>query len=124
MSTKNFHKFNLFVLKNPCLLFSFCVIFIYRKIGSCSNNKNFTVAGTLGLLKKRRLEMTKGDAKMLETDMGVFSVKSAQEKNLENVLTEQLAGKNIVEVETTKIDIKARFARLKKSLRKRSASIL
>ncbi|MDQ3749139.1 MAG: hypothetical protein M3367_09035 [Acidobacteriota bacterium] len=68
--------------------------------------------------------MTKGDAKMLETDMGVFSVKSAQEKNLENVLTEQLAGKNIVEVETTKIDIKARFARLKKSLRKRSASIL
>ena len=68
--------------------------------------------------------MTKGDAKMLETDMGIFPVKSDQEKNLGNVLTEQLAIKNAVEVETTKIDIKARFARLKKSLRKRSASIL
>ncbi len=67
--------------------------------------------------------MTKGDAKMLETDMGIFPIKPAQEKR-ENVLTEQLASKNAVEVETTKIDIRARFARLKKSLRKRSASIL
>ncbi len=68
--------------------------------------------------------MTKGDTKMLETDTGIFPVISAQEKNLGNILTEQSAGKNAVEVETTKIDIKARFARLKKSLRKRSASIL
>jgi hypothetical protein len=67
--------------------------------------------------------MTKGDAKMLETDMGIFPIKPAQE-NRENVLTEQLTSKNAVEVETTKIDLKARFARLKKSLRKRSASIL
>ena len=67
--------------------------------------------------------MTKGEAKMLETDMGIFPIKSAQE-NRESVLTEQLAGKNAVETETAKIDIKIRFARLKKSLRKRSASIL
>ncbi|MDQ3714290.1 MAG: hypothetical protein M3388_19025 [Acidobacteriota bacterium] len=67
--------------------------------------------------------MTKGEAKMLETDIDVFQVKSAQE-NRENVLIEKLANKNAVEVETTKIDIKTRFARLKKSLRKRSASIL
>ncbi len=67
--------------------------------------------------------MTKDEAKMLETDMGIFPIKSAQD-NRESVLTEQLASKNAVEVETTKIDIKARFARLKKSLRKRSASIL
>jgi hypothetical protein len=67
--------------------------------------------------------MTNGDAKMLETDMAIFPVKSDQE-NRENVLTEQLASKNAVETETTKIDIKARFARLKKSLRKRSAGIL
>ncbi len=65
--------------------------------------------------------MTKGDTKMLETDMDTFSVKSVQE-NRETVLTEQLAIKNAVETETIKIDIKARFARLKKSLRKRSAS--
>ena len=123
MSTKNSHKFNLFVLQNPCLLFLFCVIFIYRKICGCSNNKIFTVARTLGLLDKRRFEMTKGEAKMLETDMGVFPIKSVQE-NRENILTEQLASKNSVEVETTKIDIRNRFARLKKSLRKRSASIL
>ncbi len=67
--------------------------------------------------------MTKGEAKMSETDIDVFQVKSAQE-NRKNVLIEQLANKNAVEVETTKIDIKTRFARLKKSLRKRSASIL
>ncbi len=67
--------------------------------------------------------MTKGDTKMLETDGGIFPIKPARE-NCETVLTEQLAVKNAVETETTKIDIKARFARLKKSLRKRSASIL
>ncbi|HEV8157455.1 MAG TPA: hypothetical protein VGP58_00370 [Pyrinomonadaceae bacterium] len=67
--------------------------------------------------------MTKGEAKMLETDVDIFPIKSVHE-NRESVLAEQLASKNAVEVETTKIDIKARFARLKKSLRKRSASIL
>ncbi len=68
--------------------------------------------------------MTKGDTKMLETDMSVFSVKTAQEKNLGNILTEQSIGKNAVEVETPRIDIKARFARLKKYLRKRVTSFL
>jgi hemerythrin-like domain-containing protein len=68
--------------------------------------------------------MTKDEAKVLETDMNIFPIITAQEKNLGNVLSEQLSSKNVVEVETTKIDIKARFARLKKSLRKRSASIL
>ncbi len=67
--------------------------------------------------------MTKGEAKMLETDMDIFQIKLAQ-GNRENVLTDQLASKNTVEVEIPKIDIKTRFARLKKSLRKRSASIL
>ena len=67
--------------------------------------------------------MTNGEAKMLETNIDIFPVKSTQE-NRENVLAEQLANKNAVEVEAAKIDIKTRFARLKKSLRKRSASIL
>jgi len=67
--------------------------------------------------------MTKGEAKMLETDMDIFQIKLAQ-GNRENVLTDQLASKNTVEVKIPKIDIKTRFARLKKSLRKRSASIL
>ncbi len=67
--------------------------------------------------------MTKGDAKMLETDVVIFPIRLDQE-NRENVLTEQLSSKNVVEVETSRIDIKARFTRLKKSLRKRSAGIL
>ena len=67
--------------------------------------------------------MTKGGAKMLETEMSIFPIKPAQE-NRESVLTEQLASNSAVEVETTKIGIKIRFARLKKSLRKKSAGIL
>jgi len=67
--------------------------------------------------------MTKGAANMLETDAGIFPAKIKQE-NKEHVLTEQAAGKSNGEQESKTIDIKNRFARLKKSLRKRSASIL
>ncbi len=67
--------------------------------------------------------MTKGEAKVLETDVVIFPMKFNQE-NEEINLTEQTTSKIVIEEKSTKIDIKTRFARLKKSLRKRSASIL
>ena len=62
----------------------------------------------------------KGDVQVLEADVLLFSSKKEREtisENTESVIVE-------VEKRTLKIDIKNRFARLKKSMRKRSASIL
>lgn len=67
--------------------------------------------------------MTKGEAKVLETDVVIFPMTNNQE-NQDSILAEAAAKKNLVEQESVKVDIKIRFARLKKSLRKRSASIL
>ena len=65
--------------------------------------------------------MTKGAAKMLETDAVIFPVtfglKQPEVGNVENENKE--ADEKLV-----KIDLRGRFARLKKSLRKRSVSIL
>lgn len=67
--------------------------------------------------------MTNGEAKMLETDAVIFPMNSVEE-NQKLSLAEEAANKIIVEEKTIDIDIKTRFARLKKSLRKRSVSIL
>lgn len=67
--------------------------------------------------------MTKGEANMLETDVIIFPMKfndSIQELNQISETVEQ----ETVEKQSIKTDIKHRFARLKKSLRKRSAGIL
>ncbi|HSK73182.1 MAG TPA: hypothetical protein VK892_15900 [Pyrinomonadaceae bacterium] len=63
--------------------------------------------------------MRQGEVKVLEKDIIVFSVEVEQNAT-------EVSEKEIVTVESkvVKIDIKKRFARLKKSLRKRSASIL
>ena len=62
----------------------------------------------------------KSDVQVLEADVLLFSSKKERETISEN--TESI----IVEVEkrTLKIDIKSRFARLKRTMRKRSAGIL
>ena len=62
----------------------------------------------------------KSDVQVLEADVLLFSSKKERETNSEN--TESV----IVEVEkrTLKIDIKNRYARLKRTMRKRSVSIL
>lgn len=62
----------------------------------------------------------KGEARVLETDVILFPPKLQQEI----LITE--TKKEIIEVKRSefKSDIKKRFARLKKSMRKRSAGIL
>ena len=67
--------------------------------------------------------MTEGAAKMLETDVVIFPVTFEQkEPELNNF---EIENENKADVEKpNKIDLRARFARLKKSLRKRSVSIL
>ena len=67
--------------------------------------------------------MTNGEAKMLETDAVIFPMNLDQE-NQEINLAAEATDKIIVEEKSINIDIETRFARLKKSLRKRSVSIL
>lgn len=67
--------------------------------------------------------MTKGEAKMLENDKDILSLNFNQEsKNavLQTETAENFAAGN----NPDKTNVKVRFARLKKSLRKRSVSIL
>ena len=63
--------------------------------------------------------MIQGEVKVLEKDIVVFPVEAEQN-------AAEVSEKEIVTVESkvVEIDIKKKFARLKKSLRKRSASIL
>lgn len=67
--------------------------------------------------------MTKGEAKKLETDVVIFPMESNRE-NQETILVEERAAEICVDKLSMKTDIQIRFARLKKSMRKRSASIL
>lgn len=67
--------------------------------------------------------MTKGEAKMLETDVNIYPLQFAQE-NKEINSTKQTTNEIIIEETSSKINVRARFARLKKSMRKRSVSIL
>ena len=66
--------------------------------------------------------MTKGEAKALETEVVIFPMKFNNDQEINPV--DDTTEKNIVEQQSVKTDIRLRFARLKKSLRKRSASIL
>ena len=62
----------------------------------------------------------KSDVQVLEADVLLFSSKKERKtisENTESVIVE-------VEKRTLKIDIKNRFARLKRTMRKRSVSIL
>lgn len=63
--------------------------------------------------------MIQGEVKVLEKDIFVFPVEEKQ--NAAEVSEKEIL---IVESKTAEIDLKKRFTRLKKSLRKRSASIL
>ena len=67
--------------------------------------------------------MTKGEAKGLETEVVIFPLDNNQ--NDEKVATAKEAAEDVlVEEKSIKSDLENRFVRLKKSLRKRSASIL
>ena len=67
--------------------------------------------------------MTKGEVEAFETDAVIFPMKFDQNEKHTVVSTEPNE-RIIVEDETNKINLSLRFARLKKSLRKRSVSIL
>ena len=62
----------------------------------------------------------KSDTQVLEAEVMLFSVKTEQENISPNAESAALT----VEKRTIKIDIKNRFARLKRTMRKRSAAIL
>ena len=64
--------------------------------------------------------MTKGETKMLETDAVIFPMKYTETKSATDSQMNQI----VTETQTVKSDIKLRFARLKRSIKKRSASIL
>ena len=66
---------------------------------------------------------TKSEAKVLETDVVIFPLKLGQNEQ-ETVLTQNQEKTQIIEANPHEIDNESRFARLRKSLRKRSASIL
>lgn len=67
--------------------------------------------------------MTKSATKVLETDVVIFQLKSGQNVK-ETVLANETENNPINENKKIENDNDGRFARLKKSLRKKSASIL
>jgi hypothetical protein len=66
---------------------------------------------------------TKSEAKVLETDVVIFPMKQGQNE-METVLVEEAKNNAVDEKNSIETDNESRFARLRKSLRKRSASIL
>ena len=67
--------------------------------------------------------MTKGEAKVVETDVVIFPMEFGL--NNQDAVLDKEAATNLVAVKTSvRTDEQVRFARLKRSLRKRSASIL
>jgi hypothetical protein len=67
--------------------------------------------------------MTKGEAKKLETDTAIFPVDLKRENQI-TILIAENSGDKTLGKSSIKIDAQLRFTRLKRSLRKRSASIL
>ncbi len=63
--------------------------------------------------------MTQGDVKVFETDVVLYPVKSDEEVLSKETETEVVEVKKRV----LKVDINKRFARFRKSIRRRSASI-
>ncbi len=67
--------------------------------------------------------MTKNEAAVSETDAVIFPMEFGQDKR-EKVTVGEPNAKLVVERQPSKSGVEIRFARLKRSLRKRSASIL
>jgi phage tail sheath gpL-like len=81
--------------------------------------RDFIAIGNGGF-NTRRVEMTKAETQVLETDAILFPPRIKQEILIADVKSES----SEVRKTRLKTDIKIRFARLKKSMRKRSAGIL
>ena len=68
--------------------------------------------------------MTKGEAKALETDVVIFPMEFGRNDQDTVLTTERESEHLIVENKSDNTNMQIRFERLKKTLRKRSASIL
>ena len=67
--------------------------------------------------------MTKNEATVVQTDAVIFPMEFAHD-NRETITAEEQSAKPDSEKQSVKVNLENRFARLKKSLRKRSVSIL
>lgn len=67
--------------------------------------------------------MTTGEVRVLETDAVMFAADLAQNNSAE-IAEKQISDSIKLDEKTNKIKTESRFARLKKSLRKKSVSIL
>ncbi len=67
--------------------------------------------------------MTKSEATVLDTDAVIF-LREFRQDNREEITIDEQSAKPVIEKQPIKTGIEVRFARLRKSLRKRSASIL
>ena len=67
--------------------------------------------------------MTEGVAKQLETDVVIFPMEINRDEKKE-ILVEEISATALINKTLVKTDLQIRFARLKKSLKKRSAGIL
>ncbi len=100
-----------------------CDYFISKNFTDSKFRQNFTItAGTRAFLIWR-FKMIKGEAKVLETDVVIFPMKPEQNVR-EKALSQEKENNFVNEKKAIETDNESRFARLKKSLRKRSASIL
>lgn len=112
-------KFNTKFSEFSFIFFFDYVILIARNILNGLVKFGFYFHREQGLLVKGKKKMTQPEVKKIETDVIVFPAKSENEVLITEIETE------IVELKkrTLKIDINKRFARLRKSIRKRSAGI-
>ena len=67
--------------------------------------------------------MTNSEATVLETDAVIFPMEFGQD-NRETITAEEQTAKPVIEKQSVRTDLEIRFTRLRKSLRKRSVSIL
>lgn len=99
-------------------------IILYRKIVLIENSgKIHRRRGKKRLFRLRRVEMIKDEAKIMETDAVTFPMKFSPDLK-EKVLVEKPENQLVNEEKSVENKAADRFARLKKSLRKKSVSIL
>jgi len=100
-----------------------CNSLFIEKFTAAASKETLLSPGHKGFFIKGGLEMTNGEAKKLEVEVINIPADSGRE-NQAAVLVEETSTEIVAGKPSVRTDIQIRFARLKKSLRKRSASIL
>jgi hypothetical protein len=110
--------------KSLLIIFVLCDSLAIEKFAVVVTKKILLSPTEQGLfLGKGVLEMTKGEAKQLENNVIIFPMDN-EEDNREILLTKKPEPDDSIVKKSVKSSLDDRFARLKRSLRKRSASIL